>query len=678
MRHSLLFVIFFFLSVNASFSQTFTDSNLPIIIINTEGGKEIPDDPRIQADMKILYRGAGQRNYLADQENIQFLNFEGRIEIETRGVSSQGRNKKQYGFSTLMTDNVSKNNVSLLGLPEEHDWILNGMVWDPAMIRDYLSFNLSRQLGQYASRTIYCELVINGAYKGLFLLDEKIKADANRVDVAELTAEENNAPEVTGGYITKADKAEEGAIVAWTENDQNGGSLFYQHVYPKPEYITSRQNEYIHGQFTALSTAAANNDVSITGGFPAIIDIPSFIDFMIINEIASNFDAYSYSTYFHKDRNGKLRAGPVWDSDQGYGNDIWGSSISVTSGWQFCSYEHDGSLFWLNLFNSPQFRCYFSKRWNELTQPGQPLNLTTLQTFIDNTVNEIREAASRNNAASFDNDQWVTDETFEEQITRIKSFITDRITWITANAGSFSECVDIPVPPLVITKIMFHPAETSISPDGKDPEFIEITNTGDETVDMTGIYFAGTGLAYQFPVNATIEPHASLILASDADMYSSIYSSAATGEFTRHLSNKSQNLVLADAFGNVIDNVSYWDSLPWPDADGNGKYLKLIDPELDNNVGSNWSAEDEYLSTGEKPGSNTLLLFPNPVKDFLAISSGSEILSVTILDLNGRKLEEAVVNDMTFNLDMRPFARGFYFVRIITRDQVFVRKIIKG
>jgi hypothetical protein len=73
------------LQVNISYSQIFTDSNLPVILINTDGGIEIPDSPRVLADMKIIYRGTGKRNYVTDKDSSYFLNYNGRIDIEIRG-----------------------------------------------------------------------------------------------------------------------------------------------------------------------------------------------------------------------------------------------------------------------------------------------------------------------------------------------------------------------------------------------------------------------------------------------------------------------------------------------------------------------------------------------------------------------------------------------------------------
>lgn len=139
---------------SGSFAQTFTDTNLPIAIVNTDGGVD-PGDVAIQGNLKVIYRGPGQRNYVTDQDSAQFLNYDGRITINIRGSSTSILQKKQYKVSTKKSDNVTNNNVVLLGLPTDNDWDFNAMGFDPALIRDYLCYNLSRQIGEYASRTVY-------------------------------------------------------------------------------------------------------------------------------------------------------------------------------------------------------------------------------------------------------------------------------------------------------------------------------------------------------------------------------------------------------------------------------------------------------------------------------------------------------------------------------------------
>jgi hypothetical protein len=669
------FITFFFIILSGNISaQSLTSSNLPIVIINTDGGTAIVDNPRVLATMKIIYRGPGERNYMTDQNNTLYLNYNGRIDIEIRGSSSQVTPKKQYGFTTRKTDNITNNNVSLLGMPAENDWILNGMVFDTALIRDYLCFNLSRQIGEYASRTAYCELIINGTYKGLYLLDEKIKADDNRVDIIKITSTDNYLPEVSGGYITKADKNTGGDPVAWTLNNYYGWGVDYIHELPKPEDVTTQQNNYIYGQFSKLASTAQAGDYSVSSGFPTVIDIPSFIDFMIISELSSNADAYQFSTYFHKDRNGKLRAGPIWDNDLTYGNDLffWGFDRSHTDIWQFSNGDNEGSRFWRDMFNNSQFRCYLSKRWNELIQPGQPLNLSSLGTFIDQTVATISEAVVRENAL------WGNVGDHAQRIADIKTWLSARIAWITTNLGSYSACSNVPVPPLVISKIMYNPPKSSFFEDDNDLEFIEITNNSDQTVNLTGIYFSGTGLVYQFPLYTTLSPESSIYLAANPSAFKITYGGTAFDQFTRHLSNNNQNLVLADAFGNVIDNVHYYDTLPWPDADNNGYYLKLTDPDLDNSLAENWTTSNELILSDHNISANlNLLLSPNPVHDILKIKSATEIKTLNLYDIYGRLLLTKDVNCDTYELDMRQLTEGIYFIKVITYGRVVTGKVIK-
>lgn len=676
MKRQIIFIITVFLALTRYASaQNLTDSNVPVFIINTDGSVPILDNPRVLASMKIIYRGPGQRNFLTDQNNPAYLNYNGRINIEIRGSSSQFSNKKNYGFTTKMADNVTNNNVSLLNMPEENDWILNGMVFDPALIRDYLCYNLSRHIGEYASGTAYCELIINGEYKGLYLLQEKTKADINRVDITKISINDNLIPDVTGGYITKADKTTGGDPVAWTMLSLYGASVAYIHELPKPESVTASQNQYIRQQFTNLEATAFSRNISVTSGFPSVIDIRSFIDYLIINELASNADAYQFSTFFHKDRNGKLRAGPIWDNDLTFGNDLffWGYDRSKTNIWQFSDRENEGSRFWRDLFSDTEFKCYLSKRWNELIQPGQPLNLNVITEFIDQTVLNISEAVTRDNAL------WGKTGNHQTHIGAIKTFISSRISWITSNLGSYSSCSNIALPPLVITKIMYHPPGSAEFPDNDDLEYLEITNSGDRPVSLEGIYFAGTGFVYQFPSNSSIEPFSSIILAGDNKIFRIKYGFSPFGQFTRSLSNKGENIVLADAFGNIIDIVCYTDTIPWPDADGNGSFLKLIDTNLDNNDPSSWIASNDIPTSAAYPNPEEgLSVYPNPPGDFLKINAGFEIKSLSLFDIYGRLITTVSINSESCEIDVRHLSKGIYILKIETPFKTFIRKIVKN
>jgi hypothetical protein len=672
-RFSGLLLALFVVTIS-SFAQSFTDSNLPVVIINTDGGAAIPDSPRILGDMKIIYRGEGLRNYLTDQNTPGFLNYNGRINIEIRGSSSQTLPKKQYGFSTLKKDNITNDNVSLLGMPADNDWILNGLAFDPSLIRDYLNYNLSRMIGEYASRTVYCELILNGIYNGLYVLEEKIKQGSERVNVTKISTTDNSYPNLTGGYITKADKTTGGDPVAWTMSSYIGiNDVTFIHELPKPESVTKLQNDYIHKEFTKLSNTAAQNNFSFENGYPSVIDIPSFVDYMILNELGANADAYQFSTYYHKDRNGKLRAGPIWDLNLTFGYDLalWGYDRSKTNTWQFNNGDNEGPTFWKDLFRDPDFRCALSKRWNQLIQPGQPLNYASIETLIDKIVALISEASVRENA------RWGTVTNLSNEISKIKNFLQLRIPWMTTAIGA-SNCSNVIIPPLVITKIMYHPDSTAAFPDRDKQEFLEITNTGNENVSLAGVYFRGTGFVYQFPPSAEISANSRLILAGNNETFIKKYGYYPAGQFTRNLSNKSEKLVLADGFGNVIDSVTYHDQTPWPDADGNGYYLELVDPLSDNSVAANWMAtKNTLVSVNETEASVSLKIYPTRVRDYLKVESTGTINTLELFDLQGRLLKRITVDSGICNLDMTSYSSGIYMVHIISQGKMEVRKVIK-
>jgi len=655
--------------------QELTDSNLPIVIISTDGGVTIPNDPKVKATMKIIDRGPGQRNYVTDQSNPLHLNYNGRIGIELRGSSSQESPKKNYGFTTRMADDATNNNVSLLGMPEENDWILGGMVFDTAFIRDYFCHNLFSLMGNYASRAAYCEVIVNNVYMGLYMLQEKLKADDNRIDVIKIGKNDNSLPSLSGGYISKADKLTGGDQPSWTMYSFQHSVVEYIHELPKPENATAEQTSYISNVFFRLESAAQNNDASVVNGYPSLIDVPSFIDFMIVNEFASNPDAYQYSTFFHKDRSGKLRAGPVWDLDLTFGNDLfqWNYYRSKTDLWYFEDYNYNnGSRFWYDLFHNNTFRCYLSKRWNELLEPGMPLNRSERESFLDETMALISEAVAR------DCQRWNKQARHTERIEAIKSFMQAREEWITAGLGSYSECSNVSIPQLTITKIMYHPQISTQFPDGDDLEFMEIRNTGTTTVNLSGIYFMGTGLAYQFPANTTLGPGLCVILASNATIFQAKYGFSPFGQFTRHLSNSGEALILADAFGNMIDMVEYSDGTPWPDADGNGSYLRLKGTSLDNSLAENWEASYDVITSADEPVADLALnLYPNPVGDLLTVRAETEISSICVYSLGGTIMLMQEANTREATVDMSAMSPGVYIIRVFTREGSFPRRVVK-
>ena len=650
-----------------SLAQTFTDSNLPIVVIETDGHVNIPDEPKVLGTMKIIWHQDGSRNYMTDIDNPEFLNYNGRIGIERRGTSSQNLQKKPYGLETLQSDNVTNNNVSILGMPKENDWVLNALAFDQTGMRDVIAYELSEKLGQYAARRVYCEVVINDDYKGLYLFMEKIKADDNRVNIEKMDNTCNSYPEVTGGYITKTDKTTGNDPVAWSMQCYGSGwwaqTADFIHHYPKPSDITNAQHNYIKNYFTNLASKAGSHNTSIEDGIPAIIDIPSFVDFMIIAEFTSNVDVYQYSTFFHKDKKGKLRAGPVWDYNLAFGHDEFGNR-SLYYVWQFDNNDNTGPKFWKDLFDTDMFRCYLAKRWFEVTAEGNPLNYNAIYNRIDELDDLIQEGVER------DNQRWHKMTQHASEVQSLKNWIQQRISWLNTNIGSCEACSDVDLPPLVISKIHYNPLDLP-EINGSDLEFIQINNNGDEDVDLTGIYLRELGVTYQFPLGSRLAARDSLVLCSDSLTYINYYNKTPFGEYQRKLSNKSENIVLADAWGNIIDEVHYFDSDPWPtEPDGNGPYLKLIDLNLDNSLAENWTYSSSYDNASEVYAGH-VKVYPNPSNGVINIISEEEIVSVDIIDITGR----TITSETSKTLDVSWLNSGLYLLRINTIKISYIEKV---
>lgn len=684
-------VILLFLVRQFSFAQQtiLSDSNLPIMVISTDidpatnAPYEIPDEPKVLGTMQLIYRPDGSRNYVSDISKSSFLSYNGRIGIELRGSSSQVLDKKPYGFTTLLEDNDTNNNVSLLGMPEENDWVLNALAYDPSMIRDYLSYTLAASMGNYAPRVKFIEVIVNDDYKGVYILTEKIKRDSNRLDLKKIDPTDTNGPEVTGGYIVKADKTTGGDPVAWTMPNYGGWDTDFLHHYPKPEDITVEQANYIESVFRELETQTNPSNSSILNGYPTIIDIPSFVDYMIMSEFASNPDSYQFSTFFHKDKGGKLRAGPVWDYNLSYGNDlfVFGFDRSFYDVWQF-DFENRGAKFWKDLFQDSVFNCYVSKRWAELTAENGVLNYTTVAGLIDQYQELIAEAQVRELQRWPPIDGWPTVADQTKNISAMKDWITNRINWMTSNLGATDECTNVPVPNLVISKIHYKPIEDG-GYSSKDLEFIEISNNSNEQVNLTGIYIRELGLSYQFPPNAIIDKNEKIYLSGNVSAFQNYYGFTPFDEYSRSLSNNSYRIVLADSFGNIIDEVWYTDSNPWPaSADGDGPHLHLVDLNSDNSLASNWIASTGSLSAPTMSNNQHMItVYPNPTSGIIKIKSHpSQIDKMKFILYNylGQTVTTIDLSTNDSQIDISHLTNGIYYYHIQLEGAIISKnKIIK-
>lgn len=586
MKYLVLVIIGVLAWVGTLQAQNVTSSPLPIVLINVDGNATIPDEYKVCGTMKILYVNDSTTNYLSNQNVPAYIHYEGRVGIEKRGSTSQNLNKRHYGFETRQSDDSTSDNVSLLGMPAENDWVLNPFNYDNTYLRDPLSYEMARRTGHYATRTHYCEVFLGGNYRGIYTLTEKIKADKNRVNIHKIDTSENAMPNLTGGYIIKADKTTGGDPVAWSTSAHSyWENVDYIHHYPKPDNVTPAQSNYIQNYFAAFQAAMDSGDASVTTGYPSLIDIPSFVDYMIVAELTSNVDIYQKSTFFYKDQQGKLCAGPIWDFNCAFGSDPFASpGRSGYNVWQFDNGDNTGSEFWYQLFHDTQFHRLLCRRWQELTAPGAPLSYSAIEAVIDSLNGQIASLVAR------DKQRWGYYFNQSSAVSNLKTWLQYRYSWmnsqLTDTINSLPE-----VPNMVISKIHYHPHRTA-GYAADSLEFIGITNMTDSAISLAGLYLSEPGLAFQLPPDAVADSAQEIYIAADTAAFRAVYGRPAYGPFTRDLSNSSQRIVLSDAWGRIIDDVTYRDRDGWPqEADGDGPFLLLTDLLSDNNIGANWSTD---------------------------------------------------------------------------------------
>ncbi len=403
---------------NAS-ADAFTSSNLPILVIQTNN-QNIPDSPKITANLGIIYNGEGKINKLSDPRN----HYNGFIGIELRGNSSQSFPKKPYSFETR--DETGDNlNVSLLGMPEENDWVLRASYLDHTFIRNILASHLSQQLGHWASRCRLVELVINGNYQGIYILMEKIKRDKSRLDIATLKPDEITFPNITGGYIFE--------ITGFANDFGESREL----KYPDIDDIAPEQLDYIRNydnNFRRLMSSGSYTDE--VSGYNVWIDDDSFVDELIVQEAMRNSDAYGWSAYFHKDKEEKLKAGPVWDFDQSAGNSSYPDN-GVITGWLFShSSTSNTPFFWTLLFDDPAFAWKVRTRWEEMREG--PFQTENLMAYIDSVANllsesQVREFAKWPVLGNFiwrETNGFEQRNTYRKEVDYLKSFLSQRWDWM--------------------------------------------------------------------------------------------------------------------------------------------------------------------------------------------------------------------------------------------------------
>ena len=485
------------------------NTRLPIVRINTTNGEEIPNEPKIEGSLEIVYDNLGGPNNSVAQAD----EFEGNIRIEKRGQTSLFLfPKNSFLFETIDEDGEDLD-VSFLNFPSEEDFILHGPYSDKTLMRNVLIFDVANKMGQYASRTRYVELIVNGSYEGIYVMMERIKRDNNRVDIANLREEDISGDELTGGYIIKIDKDFPDWFSQYDVATANGKKLEYQLVYPRRDKIMPEQKDYIKSYVDSFEMVMVNPETELGGkSYLDFIDLESFVDHFLLVEFAMDIDAYRFSTYMHKDKDsngGKLKCGPLWDFNLSFGNANFCDGANP-NGYMYNRHCDLGNPFWWGrLMNQEVFRDHAKCRWQELRKGV--LHQDSLFQYIEEQVSLLEPSLDRNYEKWPVLNEWVWPNpevhgSYEGEIDFLKDFITDRLFWMDNNLFGFCDSTLViepeegfdyilsPNPASDVMKIIFDgPIEANISFDIYDMVGREVSATNIElgekfvSLDLRGL-----------------------------------------------------------------------------------------------------------------------------------------------------------------------------------------------
>jgi hypothetical protein len=396
-------------------------SNLPIFIINTFG-RTISGGGFTKGNLLVLERGPDGRAAMTDTPQ-----FAGTAAFRVRGSSTQGQPKPNFALE-LEDEQGDNVNFPLLGLPSDSDWILYAPYdFDLALMRNAFIFELSNQIGRYATRSRFCEVYLNtknGAvskteYEGVYTFMEKIKRGKGRVDIAELPPEAVAEPAITGGYMFKIDRLGPGE----TGFSAAGQGMGY--VYPKEKEVSTLQKNWLRTWMNSFGTAlnsAKYADPDI--GYAKYIDVDAWIDHHLLNVLAKNVDALRLSTYMYKDRGGKLAMGPIWDFDRSMDSTDGRDDDPRTWNGTGDGTDYFNYPWWNRLFSDPNFKDRYHARWLELRR--DKFSNANMSAIIDSMAAELAEGAVRN----FQKWPLTTANGWQNEVNRMKNWLVARGNWI--------------------------------------------------------------------------------------------------------------------------------------------------------------------------------------------------------------------------------------------------------
>ncbi|HLO58423.1 MAG TPA: CotH kinase family protein [Bacteroidales bacterium] len=401
-----------------------------------DSGHDIPEDPvtpvefgvynmNIQVDGNAPVVSKESGDYLTCSIKINgngiAPDYQGTGSIRGRGNSSWfWYDKKPYRIKLDMA-------WSLLGMKSNRDWVLLANYRDPTDLMNAFGFEVARYLGiPFTNHTRYVELTLNGDYIGLYQLTEQVEQGGNRVNIAG-----------EGAWLICLD-LDDGPDLSPDATDNFRSSVFELPVCVKyPEEPTADQLITVKNDFAALETAINDYDYNAVS---ALLDIPSFINYLILEEFVYNVETDApRSVFLYKDTDGKYVFGPAWDFDAGFDFD-WGTMVTghnyfnqqeLVMGTDPSNHTNGYRIsdFFTLMFRNHQFVSEYKSRWNEVKDSIFSHSWKIMEKY--DAV--IMDALAR------DFERWPIDRDYTEETARMQEWLSSRVDYLTTVINGYPD-----------------------------------------------------------------------------------------------------------------------------------------------------------------------------------------------------------------------------------------------
>lgn len=326
-----------------------------------------------------------------------YENYTGKTEVKGRGNSTWGYPKKPYRLKL-------NKKAEICGLGKAKNYVLLANHLDPTLMLNSVAFKIGRLLElPFTNHAIPVDVVLNGIYKGSYLLTEQIEVKENRVDL-----DENNS------VMWELDSY-------WDDEPKFKSTAFNLPVMVKDPDLTTEQFEYWKKDFNAFTTQFAKEPLE-GNSYVDMIDIESVAKFLITFNLVHNMEInHPKSVFLHKEGNGKYVMGPIWDFDWAYDYEGTSNHFGRYNTPLFSSSMNGvGTAFFQRFLQDSRVKAIYKRTWQDFKNN----KLDALLQYVDDYAVMLKPSVERNS------ELWENTRSFDTKVKELKTWLRNRADYI--------------------------------------------------------------------------------------------------------------------------------------------------------------------------------------------------------------------------------------------------------